>query len=264
MRCSIRQISSVVNSSVPVSSPQSPSYRSSTRSTIASASKASLEQPAGLQVEQLAVDVGQRHVEVVGALPVAERLVQLSGLGVDEVRRELAGAAAEEHVGQRHVAPEEAGQVQPDQQHDERVDDLGEAVLWEAVAEQRPVGQGVLQVPGDQGRLDLLAVGVLAAADHADRLDGRQPEAAQVAQQPVLAERQVLAGLLHGVDVLAQPHDPHDVPGDAAGERHHDVVAPLVEGGLPRERDQGRVGSRRDDAQRHAAQRRPGQAPGSR
>ena len=61
--------------------------------------------------------------------PAAERLVQLAGLGVDEVRRELAGAAPEQHVGQRHVAPEEPGQVQPDEQHDQRVEDLRQAVV---------------------------------------------------------------------------------------------------------------------------------------
>ena len=88
-----------------------------------------------------------------------------------------------------HVAPEEAGQVQPHEEYDERVDDLGQAVVREAVAEQRPVGQGVLQVPRHQGRLDLLAVRRLAAADHADRLDGGEPEAAQVAQQAVLPDR---------------------------------------------------------------------------
>ena len=253
----MRQISSVVNSSVPVSSPHSPSYRLLDPLDDVVGLERLAEQPAGLQVEQLAVDVGQRHLEVVRALAVAEGVVQLAGLGVDEVRRELAGAAPEQHVGQRHVAPEEPGQVQPHQQHDERVEDLGQAVVREAVAEQRPVGQGVLQVPGDQRRLDLLAVGGLAAADHADRLDRGQAEPAQVAQQPVLPVGPLLAGLLHGVDVLAEPHDPDDVPRDAAGQRHHDVVTPLVERELPGEGDQGRVRLRRDDAQRHGVHPRP-------
>ena len=44
-------------------------------------------------------------------------------------------------VGQRHVPPEEAGQVQPHQQHDQRVEDLAQAALRKPVAEQRAVRQ---------------------------------------------------------------------------------------------------------------------------
>ena len=59
-----------------------------------------LDPESRLQVEQLAIDVGERDLEVVGALAVRERVVQLAGLGVDQVRRERAGAAAEQHVRQ--------------------------------------------------------------------------------------------------------------------------------------------------------------------
>ena len=74
----------------------------------------------------------------------------------------------------------------------------------------------------------------VAAVDDADRLDRRQPELDQVAEQAVLAEGEALAGLLDGVHVLAEPHDPHDVAGDAAGQLDEHVVAPLLQRGAPR------------------------------
>ena len=80
------------------------------------------------------------------------------------------------------------------------------------------------------------------------------PRRRQVAEQPVLPVGPLLAGLLDGVDVLAEPDDAHDVARDAAGQRHHDVVTPLVEREVPGKGDQRRVGLRRDDAQRHARQ----------
>ena len=61
-----------------------------------------------IDVEQLAEDVHLRDLEVVAALAVRERAVQLAGLGIDEVRRERARVAAEERVREGAVAPEEA------------------------------------------------------------------------------------------------------------------------------------------------------------
>ncbi len=57
-----------------------------------------LERVLVTDVEQLAVQVLTRDLEVVRPLPVAQLLVQLGGLGVDEVRGEPAGVAAEERV----------------------------------------------------------------------------------------------------------------------------------------------------------------------
>ena len=71
-----------------------------------------LEEAAGREVHQLAGDVDPGDVEVVLALAVGQPGVQLAGLGVDEVGREGARVAAEEGVGQRHVAPPEALEVQ--------------------------------------------------------------------------------------------------------------------------------------------------------
>ena len=77
---------------------------------------------------------------------------------------------------------------------------------------------------GQQRGRQLLAVGVHAAGDHALRHHRRQPDALEVAQQPVLAERHGLDRLLDGVRPVAEAHDPHDVPREAAGQRD-DVLA---------------------------------------
>ena len=68
------------------------------------------------EVVQLAGEVLLGDVEVVLPLAVGQPLVQLARLGVDEVRGERAGVAPEERVRERAVAPEEAGEVQPDEQ----------------------------------------------------------------------------------------------------------------------------------------------------
>ena len=94
-------------------------------------------------------------------------------------------------------------------------------------------------------------VGVDPAGHDSLRHHGGQVEPLQVAQQPVLAERDVLDGLLDGVDPVAQPHDPHHVPGEAAGERDDVVLAPLLERDRPGQRDDRRVRPARDDPQRH-------------
>ena len=69
---------------------------------------------------------------------------------------------------------------------------------------------------GQQRRRQLLPVGLLAAGDHALRHDRREPHPLQVPQQPVLAERDVLDGLLDRVDPLLEAHDPHHVTRETA------------------------------------------------
>ena len=90
--------------------------------------------------------------------PLVRALVHLRGLGVDEVGGELTGVPAEQDVRQRHVAPEEADQVQAGQQHDHGVQQPSDRVGTHALGEQRAVGQRELQVPGDQHRVERLAV----------------------------------------------------------------------------------------------------------
>ena len=53
---------------------------------------------------------------------VGQRLVQARRLGVDQVRLQLAGVAAEQRVRQRAVAPVEAGEMEPHEQPGHRVE----------------------------------------------------------------------------------------------------------------------------------------------
>ena len=212
---------------------------------------ARVHEPAGLEVEELGEDVLGRDGEVVAALAVGELVVQLAGLRVDEVRRELAGAAPEQHVRQRHVTPEEPGQVQPDQQHHEGVDELREAVGPHPVGEQRAVGQGELQVPGDQGARQPLPLLVLASGH--DRLghDGRQADLLEVTQEVVLATGDELVGLLDRAGVLPDAHEPDHVPREAAGQLDHDLLRPLLQRHLPGQGHQLRIGLGGQDPHGH-------------
>src|SRR5260370_490344 len=68
----------------------------------------------------------------------------LAGLGVDEISLERSRVGAEQGVGQRAVAPEEPGQVQPDQELHQRVEQpLGGPAA--AGGEQRAVSGGVAE-----------------------------------------------------------------------------------------------------------------------
>ena len=93
----------------------------------------------------------RRDLEVVLALPVRQAaVVELAGLGIHQVGGEGAGIAAEQGVRQRHVAPEEADDVQPREQHGERVDEAGRGVGAQRLRVQRAVGERELEVAGDE------------------------------------------------------------------------------------------------------------------
>ena len=109
-------------------------------------------------VGELPGEVLLRDLEVVPALAVGERRVELSGLGVHEVRREGPGVAPEEHVRERDVAPEEAGEVQPHEQLGARVEQPVAEIRQSRAGEQRPVGERVVEMPCDQHRLEALRV----------------------------------------------------------------------------------------------------------
>ncbi len=197
-----------------------------------------VEQAAGLQVAELTVEVGAGDGEVVLPLAIGQLVVQLTGLGVDQVRGEGAGVASEQRVGQRHVAPEETDQVQPSQQHDHGVDQPVDRVLAYAAAEQRAVGQRELQVAGDQDRVQGLAVVVHPVGDHADRLNRGDLQPAQITEQPVLVQGEVLQHLLDGEHLLAAPDEPHHMPGDASRQGDQVVLRPVLQRGRPRQADQ--------------------------
>ena len=208
-----------------------------------------LEELARLQVHELADDVDAGDLEVVLALPLRERVVQVARLGVDEVRGERLGVAPEQRVREGHVTPVEADEVQAHEQHRERVDEARGGVGLQRLAEQRAVRQRELQVLGDEHGLERLAVRVRAARDHADGLDARDVDAAQGAQQLVLAVGDLLADLLDRDDAPGQPGEAHDVTRDAAREGGEVLGGPVLEGDVPRQVEQGRVGRCRRDLQ---------------
>jgi hypothetical protein len=174
-----------------------------------------VEQPARLEVEQLTGDVGAGQVEVVVALADGQRVVQLAGLGVDEVRRKGAGVAAEQGVGQRAVAPVEAGVVQAHEQHRQRIDQPVGRVGAKGLGEQRAVGQRELQVARDQRGIERPTSGVDAAEHDPDRLHAGHVQSLELAQQAVLAAGEGLAHLLDRVDRALEAHEAHHVAGDA-------------------------------------------------
>ena len=111
------------------------------------------EETAGLEVHEFADDVRAGQVDVVLALAGSELRVQFAGFGVDQVGGKLACVAAEQRVRQGDVAPVEAQEVEANEEEGERVDEARRGVLAHRQGEQRAVGEGELQVLGDEGRV---------------------------------------------------------------------------------------------------------------
>ena len=247
----MRQRSDSGNDSDSVSSRQSERYDLTMPSATATGSTSVVEPSAGFQVEQFAGDVDAGDLEVVLALAVGEAaVVELAGLRVDEVGGEGARVPAEQGVRERHVAPEEADDVQPGEQHRERVDETGRGIRAQRLRVEGAVGERELQVAGDERRLELLAVVGGAVGDDGDRLDARDVEALQRAQEVVLATGELGRGLLDGDDVPAEMDEAHEVARDALGERGDRLVGPQLERHVPREVEERRVGHGRRDGER--------------
>ena len=156
-----------------------------------------------LQVEQAAGHVLGGDLEVHLALAIGERRVPLRRLDVDDERRQRTGVAAEQRVRQRAVAPEEPGQVkayeQPDEGVEEALAEIGDA--QPATRQQRAVRQRVVEVAGDEQAVPLTG----PFGDGGDDVDGRQLVLVQAAQQPVLAEHEMVGKFLDDVGPAAVP-----------------------------------------------------------
>ena len=188
-----------------------------------------------LEVEQLAGHVLLGDLQVVRALPVAQRGVQIAGLGVDEVGRERARVAPEERVRERAVAPEEAGEVDAHEQLGERVEQAVAQIGHARAAEEAAVRQREVEVARDQHGFGLVAVGTRALRDDADRLDHRADRIGQLAQHPVLVPREPRGQRLERVDRLAVAHEAHDMAVDAARDLDDALALPLRERAQPGE-----------------------------
>ena len=147
------------------------------------------ESPAGLEVEQSARHVLVGDVEIEPALPVGEVVVALARLDVDDVRRERSRISAEQRVGQRAVTPEEARDVQPHEQADQRVQQSVAEVRdgQPAARQQAAVRQGVVEVARDEEPV----AATRSLGDDGDDGRRREPILGEAAQEAVLAQGQV-------------------------------------------------------------------------
>ena len=210
-----------------------------------------MQETAGGEIEHLPADVHPGDFQVMRPLAVGQAGLQLPGLGVDEIGRERPGVAPEQRVRQRAVPPEEAAQMEPDQQHGQGIQQPGKGVRTQGGGKHRPVGQGEGQVAGHQHGLKLDAVLVMAPGDDATGLNRGDAQTFEIAQHAVFANGQGLTDLLEGVDPRAQPHEPHDVPGDTPGERDELVLRPGLERNLPGQLEQRRVVGRSKNPHRY-------------
>ena len=134
--------------------------------------------------------------------------------------------------------------MQAHQQHGERVDEPGGGLGPHVLAEQRPVGQGVGQVLGDEYRVELFPLQAAPTGDDRRRMHTGRPQADQVTQELVLVVRYGLANLLNRDDTLREVDEAHDVAGQTTGQRGEDVGGPVLQRRLPREVKQRRVNRR--------------------
>ena len=171
--------------------------------------------------------------------------MQLARLGVDEVRRQRAGVAAEERVRERAVAPEEAAQMQAREQLDEPVQEVRAQVGDAAAGEERAVGERVLEVARDQHGVQVVA----AAGDDPDRLDDRQALPLEAAQERPLAAGRTLGQLLQRVERAVVLDEAHDVAADAADQVDEPLRLPLLERLAPRQVEEVRMTGARDEVE---------------
>ena len=199
----------------------------------------------GLDVEQLAHQVLLGDQQVVLALAGGQLVVQLAGLGVDEVGGQRAGVAAEEGVRERAVAPEEAGEVEAHEQLRQPVEQA-RAQIGDAVRpEQRAVREREVEVTGDQDGLEVAR----ASAHDADDLDDGDRLVGQPPQEAVLAPGEPLRQLLERVDGAVVVDEPNDVAADPAHDLDEALVLPALERLLPRQVEEVRMPRAREQLQ---------------
>ena len=175
--------------------------------------------------------------------------MELGRFGVDQIGGQLARVVAKQRVRQGAVAPVEARQVQTGEELDERVQEPLPGVQAPGLAEQRPICGRILQVPGDQGGVDLWR------PIHDDPLhdDAGYAEVGEPAEQAVLSARQTLRELLYGPHVTAVLHEPDHVAVDAFVSWYDQpAVGPLRKRQIPGQvQKTGGLGGRRDEDYAH-------------
>jgi len=104
-------------------------------------------------------------------------------------------------------------------------------------------------VLGDEGCVQLLAVGRVPARDHGDGEDRGHPDAGERPEHLVLPEGHLGGDLLDRHHLVGDAREPDDVAGDAAGECDEHALGPLLQGRGPREVEEGGVEGRGGDLQ---------------
>ena len=179
--------------------------------------------------------------------------VQLSGFGVHEVGGELAGVAPKQRVRQGDVAPIEADEVQAHEQQRERVDEATRRVLAHREGKERAVGEGELQVLGDEHRVELFAVHSDAARDDRNRVDRRvRPGASRSRSMSYSWWATVSPISLTARTRPGQVHEAHDVAGNAARQGSEKRRRPLLQRNVPREVEERGLGRGSRNVQSHA------------
>ena len=152
--------------------------------------------------------------------------MELSGLGVDEVRGERAGISPKERVRERAVAPEEPGEVEPDEQLRSGVEQLVAQVRDAAACEERAKRQRVVEVPRDEDRLQVVA----SSSRNPDDLDDGHLLLLEGPKQAVLAPGERLRNLLQRVQRAVVLDEAHDVPADATHDLDETLGRPVASG----------------------------------
>ena len=183
--------------------------------------------------------------------------MKLARLRVDEVGGERACVAAEEDVRERGVAPEEAGEVDPNQKLgpcvEERVAELGDV----AAREERSKGQRVVEVSRDEDRIEIGS----ALADDADDLDDGHLVRCEGAQKAVLLAGEPHRQLLQRVEPAVVLDEAHHVAMDSRDHVDQALMRPALERALPGEVEEvGMARSREELEARGHARSLPGRA----
>ena len=191
-------------------------------------------------------------------LAVGQRLVELAGLGVDDIGAQRTGVAPEERIVQGAVAPVETRHMQSHQQHRERVDQPVTQPVVLHVGEECPVRQRVAQVAGQQNRFERLTVTAGTACRDADERDCGQTVVAEAPQDVELALGEASRQLLQRDVVRAHVQEAHHVAMGAGGKTHAELVGPHSEGLVPRQGQQAGLVAARTEAERYHPQGLPG------
>ena len=173
--------------------------------------------------------------------------MQLARLGVEEDGLKGAGVQAEQRVRQRAVAPEEAGQVEADEEFDQSIQQPVGRAEPVGVGVQRAVGRRILEEASAQHGVELDAVVGVPVDDDAQRFDRRDAELREPTKEAVLASGQRFVHLFQGVQAAQLANETDYVAGGAAiADLDQPLVLPFLERELPGQGEKagGHVGGR--------------------